>query len=183
MSKEPEIVQTIDGIAEYDNPLPGWWLTMTYGSILFSIVYWVLYPSWFGPGLLKWSQYKQYDQETKVAVERAAAGAAKVGGSLLAIVKDPAAIAAGKVIFTQNCAACHGAGGEGGIGPSLIKPPYWAYGKGTPEDLEYIVTNGTKVGMTPAAKGGMPAWGPILGKTKIQQAVAFVYSLENPPGK
>lgn len=178
MSKEPEIIHTIDGIAEYNNPLPGWWLTMFYGTIIFAVIYQVLFPSWFGPGLLKWSQYKQYDHEMKVASDKAATTAAS-GGSIAKIVNDPQAIEAGKAIFTQNCAACHGASATGGIGPNLVKPPYWAYGTGTPEDLEHIVMNGTTVGMTPAAKGGMPAWGPILGKTKVQQAVAYVYSLEH----
>ena len=184
--KEPELMpHVIDGIQEYNNPLPGWWLTMFYGTIAFAIVYQILYPSWFGPGLLHWSEYTQYNNEVQAA-EKAEALANKGAGSIDQLVKSPEEIAEGKVIFEQNCAACHGANAQGGIGPNLNKPPYWAYGNGKPSDLEYIVTNGTKKGVSPyssAAKGGMPTWGPILGKTKIDEAVAYVYSLQHPNGK
>lgn len=174
---EPKILHTIDGISEYDNPSPPWIVATFLVTVAFALVYQVLFPSWFGPGLLKWSQVKTYDHEVKVAaaVAAKAASAQSTGGGIEAIVKDPAAIAAGKAVFAANCAACHGVTAEGGIGPNLVKPPYWAYGDGKPADIEHIIAKGT-------AKG-MPAWEGVLGKTKVQQVTAFVYDLENPGAK
>ncbi len=182
MAKEPEIIHSCDGIEEYDNPLPGWWLTMFYGTIVWALIYWVLMPSfWFWDGSMKWSQNKRYDNEVKVAAEQTAklASTQATAGGLQAMLADPKALEAGKAIFTQNCAACHGANAEGGIGPSLSHPPYWAYGKGSAEDIEFIITKGTNgtPGLNPEAKGGMPAWSQ-LGTTKIQQVTAYVHSLQ-----
>ncbi|HEY9854257.1 MAG TPA: cbb3-type cytochrome c oxidase N-terminal domain-containing protein [Stenomitos sp.] len=181
MAKEPEIIHSCDGIEEYNNPLPSWWLTMFYGTIVFAIVYQILFPSWFGPGLLKWSQITRYDNEVKAAAEQTAkvASAQSTAGGLQAVIADPKAIEAGKALFTQNCAACHGANAEGAIGPNLHQPPYWAYGKGAPEDIQFIITHGTNgtAGLNKESKGGMPTWSQ-LGSTKIQQLTAFVYSLQ-----
>lgn len=174
MSHEPRVVRTIDGIEEYDNPLPGWWLTLFYGAIVFAVIYWVLFPSWLGAGLLKWSQAGQYDREVKEAAKLAPRT------NLARMLRDPAAIAAGKAVFAANCVACHGANAEGGIGPNLHHPPYWAYGKGSPEDLEFVVNHGTTgvAGLNKAAKGGMPAW-TSLGSLKVDEAVAYLYHLEH----
>ena len=35
-----------DTLQEFNNPLPGWWLWAFYATIIFSIVYWIIYPSW-----------------------------------------------------------------------------------------------------------------------------------------
>jgi cytochrome c oxidase cbb3-type subunit 3 len=173
---EPKILHTIDGISEYDNPSPPWIIMVFLATLAFALVYQVLYPSWFGPGLLKWSQVKVHEEQVQAASALAAkAASTQADAGIDAVVKDPAAIAAGKAVFAANCAACHGANAEGGIGPNLVKPPFWVSGNGTPADIEHIVTTGT-------AKG-MPAWGGVLGKTKVQQVTAFVYSLENPETK
>ncbi|MBO9541571.1 c-type cytochrome [bacterium] len=170
---EPKILHTIDGIGEYDNPSPPWIVATFYATVVFALVYQVLFPSWFGPGLLKWSQVKKYDHEVQVASQVAAkAASSEAALGIDAIVKDPKAIEAGKAVYAANCAACHGVSAEGGIGPNLVTPPYWAYGTGTPADIEHIISKGT-------AKG-MPAWEGVLGKTKVQQVTAFIYHLENP---
>lgn len=169
---EPKILHTIDGISEYDNPSPPWIVATFFATLAFSLVYQLLFPSCFGPGLLKWGQVKKYDQEVQVASQLAAkAASTQAEAGIDAVVKDPKAIEAGKAVYAANCAACHGVNAEGAIGPSLVNPPYWVVGTGTPADIEKIVTEGT-------AKG-MPAWGGVLGKTKVQQVTAFVYSLEH----
>ncbi|MDX1656771.1 MAG: cbb3-type cytochrome c oxidase N-terminal domain-containing protein, partial [Candidatus Competibacteraceae bacterium] len=33
-------------LQEYNNPLPRWWLWTFYGTVVFSLIYWVLYPTW-----------------------------------------------------------------------------------------------------------------------------------------
>lgn len=173
---EAEILHTIDGISEYDNPSPPWIVGTFFATIVFALVYQALFPSWFGPGLLKWSQVKMHDQEVQVAAAVAAKAASPQAAlGIEAIVKDPKAIEAGKAVFAANCAACHGVSAEGAIGPNLVKPPYWVSGTGTPADIEHIVSKGT-------AKG-MPAWEGVLGKTKVQQVTAFIYDLEHPGAK
>ena len=33
-------------LQEFNNPLPRWWLWAFYGTVVFTIVYWTIYPSW-----------------------------------------------------------------------------------------------------------------------------------------
>ena len=94
---------------------------------------------------------------------------------------DPSAIAAGKDIYDQNCAACHGSKGEGGIGPSLIDDMF-LYVKGDLPDDDYfeITNNGSEAGHVEegrAMKGGMPPF-QSLGKNKIWQVVSYIRSLQ-----
>jgi len=49
-----------DGIKELNTPLPRWWLWTFYACILWSVGYWILYPSFplitgFSPGLAGYS--------------------------------------------------------------------------------------------------------------------------------
>ena len=78
-----------------------------------------------------------------------------------------AAIAEGKEVFGQICAACHLADGHGLVGPSLVDP-YWKYGHAD-ADLFQTVTGGRP--------GGMPPWGPQLGAEKIWKVLAYVETL------
>lgn len=165
----PKILDhVIDGIEEYDTPLPRWWLYLFYLTIVWSVAYWLLYPSWFGPGWLQWSQNTAYEQE--VAAHAEANPKADSGAMLAALIGNPAEIAEGKQVFAQNCAACHGAEAKGGIGPDLTDAT-WLYGS-DPEGIFKTVRDGTA--------NGMPAWGPIIGEQKVGKAVAFIHSLSTP---
>jgi cytochrome c oxidase cbb3-type subunit 3 len=157
----------IDGIEEYDTPLPRWWLYMFYASIVWAVAYQVAYPSWFGPGLSGWHQNEAWAREV---ADHEKAHPKPSGDALLAkVIGNPAAVEEGKAIFSQNCAACHGPEAKGLIGPNLTDST-WLYG-GKPEEIMKTVTAGT-------AKG-MPTWGPILGPEKIAKAVSFVYALSH----
>lgn len=167
MSFEPKLKEhSFDGIQEYDNPLPRWWLFMFYSSIVFSVVYWVLYPSWFGAGYLNWTANNQYEEEMKQA---------KVLYPVKVVnVKDflgkAELIEEGKQVFAQNCVSCHGPEGKGLVGPNLTDD-VWIHG-GEAEEIVTTITKGV------AAKG-MPTWGPVLGNEKVAKAAAFVYSLSH----
>lgn len=159
-----KIPHSIDGIEEYNNPIPRWLMWLLYASVIFAVVYWVLYPG-FWPGSTGWSQAKMYDEEMAAAEVKYASFRAKAA-DLSSLLSDQKVIAEGKEIFAQNCTACHGADATGGIGPNLTDAE-WFYG-GKPDEIARTITDGT-------AKG-MPTWKP-LGNTKIASVAVFVHSL------
>ena len=147
-----------DGIEEYDNPLPDWWLGLFWLCIIWAFAYGIHY-HFIGDR----SQVKKLAAEMAAAEERWPAQQM----SAASFTFEPEAITAGEAIYAQNCVVCHAAELTGGIGPSLIDAE-WIHG-GKVEDLVNTVTNGV-----PAM--GMLAWGPILGPEKINQVSAYVLS-------
>lgn len=146
-----------DGIEEYDNPLPDWWIGLFIFTVLFAIGYAVEYHV-----ISDRSQAGEYHSQLEEAKERW-----PNANKMASISEDPADIAAGKELFQANCASCHGAALEGGIGPKLTDK-VWIH-DGTAKGVVTTITEGV------AAKG-MPAWGPILGPEKIGQVASFVAS-------
>lgn len=169
-----------DGIQEYDNPLPRWWLWLFYGSVIFSAIYIPYYLFGFGPNSAEMYEqemaaYRQQSgqQQEQTAAQAPRAGAppqaeAGIGEVDASIVNDEQAVAAGKQIFTQNCSPCHGQQGQGGIGPNLTDN-YWLHGN-TYKDIVTVVTDGVP-------DKGMIAWKSTLNPEKIRQVAAFVYTL------
>jgi cytochrome c oxidase cbb3-type subunit 3 len=96
--------------------------------------------------------------------------------SLIALSKDPAAVAEGKTVFLSTCAACHAQQGQGLVGPNLTDK-FWIHGN-APKDLASTVINGWP-------EKGMPPWGKVLGEDKVRKVVAFVLTIKNTnvPGK
>lgn len=163
-----------DGIQEFDNPLPRWWVQMFYLTIVFSIGYYGYYE--FGPGK---GLSETFDAEMSQAQVLRAQNAPKepAGGDsakLLAAVKDPGQVTKGKAVYTSKCASCHGAQGQGSIGPNLTDD-HWIHGGKAPE-IAKTVAEGV------AAKG-MPPWGSVISADELVQVVAYVKSLRgtNPP--
>ncbi len=160
-----------DDIQEYDNPLPGWWTTIFWATIAFSLLYYVNVIPGIGTGKGRIAAYRADSTaaaEKYGAVEKAGAG---IDVSLmLADLKDPAQLAAGKAIFEDpsRCATCHVADGGGLVGPNLTDD-YWIHGP-RPIDILTTITNGVP-------DKGMLTWGPILGPQKVAQVAAYVYTL------
>lgn len=149
-----------DGIEEYDNSLPDWWLAMFIGCIIWAAIYSVAYH-----GVQQNSQEKLYLAEMAAAEEMF--GTEEVDPSGVEIT--PELIAAGKPVYEKNCVVCHGdtlEGGPGG-GPSLVDAE-WIHGGDFPAIVQTI-TDGVP-------EKGMLTWGPILGDEKIRQVSAYVYS-------
>jgi cytochrome c oxidase cbb3-type subunit 3 len=88
--------------------------------------------------------------------------------SLLALTKDPNAVALGKQVFVSTCAACHRNDGGGNVGPNLTDE-FWLHG-GAPEKIFRTVASGVP-------DKGMPAWQPQLGALKTQAVTAYVLGL------
>ena len=107
-----------DGIKELNNPLPRWWVYTFYASILFAVVWWVLYPSWpwtsgYLPGLLGSNQRQDLERRLEVARAAQAQWTDRIASvDAAAILNDPElvqfAIAGGEHSFKSNCAPCHG---------------------------------------------------------------------------
>jgi cytochrome c oxidase cbb3-type subunit 2 len=95
---------------------------------------------------------------------------------------DPVAIRQGADLFQQHCAACHGAGGQGGIGPSLIDQTFLYEAGDVPDDDYFeVINNGTQQGMVEdgrTAKGGMPSFSSTFEKNKIWALVSYIRSLQ-----
>ncbi len=57
-----------EDLAEYNNPLPMWWLYMFYITLFISLIYLVLYPDLGSfKGILGWSEVAEYEAEMKEA--------------------------------------------------------------------------------------------------------------------
>ena len=164
-----------DGIQEFDNPMPRWWVYIFWATIVFSILYYFNVPG-IGIGKGRIANYN----ETMAAARAAEAKrvAAQPAGSspeqLVALSKDATALASGKQTFTQNCAACHRADAGGQIGPNLTDD-YWLHGASI-DQIHKTVTDGV-------LEKGMPPWGKVLKPAQLDAVVAYVYTLRgtNPP--
>jgi cytochrome c oxidase cbb3-type subunit III len=164
-----------DGIREYDNPPPGWIMWMVYGSVVVAVAYWLFYQT-FGIGTLP---VQRYEAEMALAAEAQLARMSKQevsDASLLLMSQVPAQVGEGRAIFEQFCVACHGATGEGNVGPNLTDG-FWLHG-GAPLKILNTVTNGVP-------DKGMVAWAGQLGPARVQKVVAYVLSIKgtNRPGK
>jgi cytochrome c oxidase cbb3-type subunit 3 len=157
-----------DGIREYDNPLPRWWVWTFYATIVFAVLYWFNLGIGVGPGRL--AQYQADVLSHQRPEPAAGAGLADLG----ALVGDQAAIARGREVFVTTCASCHRADGGGGIGPNLTDAA-WIHGEGLAEIHRTIVEG------VPAK--GMPSWGKLLPREKVDAVTVYVLSLAgtNPP--
>ena len=161
----PEGGHVYDDIHEEDNKLPGWWLTVLYGTTAFAVFY------WYGDQELKaWaSPRERFDDEQITRLASASKGGMS-SDALISMSKDPNALTLGRATFTSICAACHRADGGGNIGPNLTDE-FWLHG-GAPDQIWKTVHDGV-------TNKGMPAWGPQLGEAKVAGVVAYVLTLRN----
>ena len=178
-----------DGIRELNTPLPRWWLWTFYACILFAVGYWVVYPAWpgitgFTHGL--WGQSSRGDVAADVAAiqaQRAVTEAGLKDATVAQIAADKKllslALAHGKAAFAENCAACHGAGGQGGKGYRNLTNEDWLWG-GKLDDIQQTVTHGIRdYADKDTRQSAMPAFGAmgILKPEQIQQVVGDVRTL------
>lgn len=162
-----------DGIQEYDNPMPSWWMWIFIACCVWAAVYFVGINIDMIP-----DTHDKLAMEMAAAAEQQTAIAAVVPPVTSEMLEKAAAsddvIKQGEQVFTMNCAACHGNKGQGLIGPNLTDDA-WLYG-GALTDIHHQVENGKP-------DNGMPAWGDILVQDDQLAVVAYVNSLRgtNPP--
>ncbi len=177
-----------DGIKELDTPMPRWWLGMFWATIIWAIGYWVIYPAW--PGIDSYTHgiwnYSQRDEVTANIAElkaaRATREAALAKASLADIQKNPDllqfAMAEGKTAFGDNCAPCHGAGGQGGHGYPNLNDDVWLWG-GKLSDIEHTITVGVRSTSPTTRQSQMPAFGRdgVLKPAQVDDLVEYVVHL------
>jgi cytochrome c oxidase cbb3-type subunit 3 len=161
---------TWDGIQEYNNPMPRWWLGLFIITIVFGLIYLALYPGLGNfAGTYAWTSTGQLAKDqarTQAVFEERYGALAKVDVPTLA--KNAVAMTAAKNLFANNCAVCHGADARGTRGFPNLTDSDWLWG-GDPDTLYTTIAHGRK--------GVMPAWGAVLGKEGVEQAAAYVLSL------
>lgn len=156
-----------DGIHEYDNPMPRWWLQIFYVTIAWAILYALNVPG-IGNGKGRIANYEHDMAAWRARYPPPAAAHPVDAATLLADGQDAARLALGRSTFAMNCVPCHGPAGGGVIGPNLTDD-YWLHG-GSPTAIWTTVHNGV------LAKG-MPAWGQVLPPDKIEAVAAYVITL------
>jgi cytochrome c oxidase cbb3-type subunit 3 len=158
-----------DGIREYDNPLPGWWVYLFIITVVWGIVYYLF----FHVAFLGQNQQQEYLTEFKQTGNQAELAAQKMKQMWANIayiqLNEPNDVESGKTIFQKNCISCHGANGEGGIGPNLTDK-FWIHGGGIQNVMTTII-NGVP-------EKGMITWKPLLKPEEVQKVASFVLSLQ-----
>ena len=156
-----------DGIQEYDNPLPRWWLALFWATIIFTPLY-ILYFH-FGGGMLA---KERYDQEMIAFYDKQAEELLAMGeiteATLVGLTNDQSMMNSGEKIFQGKCAPCHGMFGEGGIGPNLTDE-YWLHG-GQFLDIYRTVREGVPT-------KGMLAWERQLRPAELMAVSSWVGAL------
>lgn len=155
-----------DGIQEYDNRLPNWWLWTFYGAVILTVMYWF---SWYNADIMKSDADIVEAEMAKVEEARLAAMGEVSNETLWQMSRNSGYVSAGAEVYKDKCVACHGADLKGGIGQNLVDSE-WKWGN-EPISLYAIVTNGS-----PDKMAGMQSWISELGPQKISQVVAYVLS-------
>lgn len=173
---EDKVLHELDGIKEYDNPMPGWLMAIWWGSLIFSAAYLIFYALSFGEGTME-AEFRGETQAALTAVQAhydANPLVTPAPAALLAGARDPAVLEIGAARFSRTCASCHGAQAQGLIGPNLTDDR-WIHG-GSVEQIFQSVAKGW-----PAK--GMPPWGRVVKPEELAALVSYVRSLQgsNPP--
>jgi cytochrome c oxidase cbb3-type subunit 3 len=154
-----------DGIQEFDQKLPNWWLFTLYITIIFSVFFWVVRHQWME------GKFDLVKLEAELAMVEEAAVAQTLemlnDEALYAFAEDAEWVAKGETIFVQNCAQCHLEDLSGSVGPNLVDDE-WIHGS-NPTDMYNTVKNGV-------LEKGMQPWDGLLSPKQMAEVVAYVIS-------
>ncbi len=178
-----------DGIEEWNNPLPRWWVWTFYVTIIWGIGYTIAYPAWplvssATAGVLGFSTRAQVAEDIAAVDERNAEIIAELAAVDLRTLTENEelnnfAVNAGAAVFRASCSQCHGSGAAGSTGfPNLIDDD-WLWG-GRIDEIAWTVANGIRNETSPDARWSqMPAFGAdeLLSDDEIDQVVNYVLSL------
>lgn len=163
-----------DGIRELDNKIPAWWKYAFIATILFGFVY--MYRMFVSGSLPDQFQELEHSK-TLAAIQKEAylKNAANNVDEHTVTMVDQSGLAEGALLYSKNCAACHGDMGQGGVGPNLTDD-YWLH-KGGLKDIFYSIKYGWP-------EKGMKSWSEDFSPVQIARIASYVASLHgtNPPG-
>ena len=179
-----------DGIEEWNNPMPRWWVWTFYVTIIWGILYTIAYPAW---PLINGATEGVLGHSTRgdVAADIAAVDAANASNlsaleaaDLTTLAADNAdlhgfAVNAGAALYRANCSQCHGAGAAGvqASGYPNLLDDAWLWG-GSIEDIAFTIRHGIRNEQSDEARySEMPAFGEILEEEEIGQVVSYVQSI------
>lgn len=177
-----------DGIKELNRPLPKWWVYIFIATVIWSGVYFVLYPSIPGisgyfHGLLGYSTRDTVEADVAAVVKQRSVYMDRIAALPYdAIRKDRQLLAvaetAGRIIFADNCQPCHGAGGGGSPGFPALAAGNWLWG-GKLADIETSIVFGIRGGHDNARQSAMPRFGvdAMLKPDEIQAVADHVMVL------
>jgi len=171
MSEDRLLDHNYDGIEEFDNPLPQWWLMLFYITIVGGLIY----AGWMHFTDMGMDQYEMYQEELADYKELMSSGT--IDSSMVffddeKFVADnsPTVLLKGKEVFDKSCVACHLADGGGLVGPNLTDE-YWILGGGMDNVVQTLRKGGRE------GKGMIP-WEGVLSKAEILAVASYVLSLE-----
>jgi len=178
-----------DGIEELDTPMPRWWLYALYATIVWGIVYVVLYPAWplvdrATAGVLGWSSRDELRQD--LAAEQLRKAPIQLALARSPIERLPedsrllqAAVDGGRSAFKVHCVQCHGSGATGSKGYANLNDDDWLWG-GNLKEIQTTIENGVRQpGNDNTHMSIMPAFGRdgLLDAAQIQDVVSYVRAL------
>jgi len=158
-----------DGIQEYDNPMPGWWVMLFWVCIFFAIPYWLYYQT----GVPGRSIYDNYNTAVadNLRLQFEEIGELSLDSATVYKYKDDKKwLKVGQSVFEMHCVACHASQGEGKVGPNLTDD-YWIHVKEI-GDIAKVVEKG-------ANGQAMPAWGNRLHPNEVVLVASYVASLRD----
>lgn len=170
-----------DGIQEFDNPIPLWLNLILFGTVIFSVIYYMFFQ--IGPllGTNGWTVVEAYDSSraANLRLRFAEIGELKADEATLIEYMQPENsewLAVGQTVYKTHCQSCHAPNGNGLVGPNLTDDHYKAVE--TLGDLVTVIADG-------AANGAMPAWRTRLHPNELVLSAAYVASLrgQNLPGQ
>ncbi len=177
-----------DGLKELNNPAPRWWLWVWLVTFIWALGYWVVYPAWptisgHTKGVWEWTEYKALELSQKEIAVRQEKYLEQFRKTPLSEIQKSDelhkfAMTGGKIAFKENCAMCHGSGGEGRTGIPNLNDDDWLWG-GTVDDIYQTIKVGIRSPHPEARQSQMPAFGKdgLLTKEQIEQVVSHVLSL------
>jgi cytochrome c oxidase cbb3-type subunit 3 len=181
-----------DDIRELNTPLPRWWLWIFYATIIWSLGYWVVYPSWplvtsYTTGIFGWHSRQAVVGELAALKAQRGPMMDKLAAAPVAeVASDPQLLdfarALGRAAFGDNCAPCHGPGGGGAKGYPNLNDDEWLWG-GKLDDIALTIRHGIRSNDPNARLGSMPAFGRdnMLKRAEIEAAADYVLSLAGLP--
>lgn len=201
MSKKPEKFDddpnttghSWDGIEEFDNPMPRWWLWTLYACIIWAVGYSIAYPAWpminsATAGILGWSSRGEVTEQIAAVEEGNASINTQLVEVALTSIADNAeldtyAVSAGGAVFRTWCAQCHGSGAAGAKGYPNLLDDDWLWG-GDIETIYTTIAHGIRNEDDDDARySEMPAFGrdEILEPEQVDEVVNYVMSLSGTP--